>query len=86
MANLIAQDEVAIQPPKFELVDAASVTRAEGMVNYEEDYDDLQDAYGEADYDMQDEDDESDGNSASELEGESLMLASRSSYVRRPLP
>jgi son of sevenless-like protein len=29
----------------------------------------------------QDEDDESDGNSASELEGESLMLASRSSYV-----
>jgi son of sevenless len=28
-----------------------------------------------------DEDDESDGNSASELEGESLMLASRSSYV-----
>ena len=31
---------------------------------------------------MQDEDDESDGNSASELEGETLMLASRSSYVR----
>ena len=30
---------------------------------------------------MQDEDDESDGNSASELEGESLMLASRSSLV-----
>jgi son of sevenless-like protein len=29
----------------------------------------------------QDEDDESDGNSASEMEGESLMLASRSSYV-----
>lgn len=31
---------------------------------------------------MQDEEDESDGNSASELEGETLMLASRSSYVR----
>lgn len=31
----------------------------------------------------QDEDDESDGNSASELEGESLMLASSSSYVPR---
>ncbi|KAE8442008.1 hypothetical protein EG329_003944 [Mollisiaceae sp. DMI_Dod_QoI] len=31
---------------------------------------------------IQDEDDESDGNSASELEGESLMLASRSSYPR----
>jgi len=30
---------------------------------------------------MQDEDDESDGNSASELEGESLMLASRGSLV-----
>lgn len=29
-----------------------------------------------------DDDDESDGNSASELEGETLMLASRSSYVR----
>merc|ERR1719355_591080 len=32
---------------------------------------------------MQDEDDESDGNSASELEGETLMLASRSSYPRK---
>jgi len=32
-----------------------------------------------------DEDDESDGNSASELEGESIMLASRSSYVSRDL-
>jgi son of sevenless-like protein len=31
---------------------------------------------------MQDDDDDSDGNSASELEGETLMLASRSSYVR----
>lgn len=30
-----------------------------------------------------DEDDESDGNSASELEGESIMLASRSSYPRK---
>ncbi|TVY19832.1 Cell division control protein 25 [Lachnellula arida] len=32
---------------------------------------------------MQDEDDESDGNSASELDGESLMLASRSSLPRK---
>ncbi|TVY43382.1 Cell division control protein [Lachnellula subtilissima] len=32
---------------------------------------------------MQDEDDESDGNSASELEGESLMLASRGSLPRK---
>lgn len=30
---------------------------------------------------IQDEDDESDGNSASELEGESLMMAARSSYL-----
>jgi son of sevenless-like protein len=30
---------------------------------------------------MQDDDDDSDGNSASELDGENLMLASRSSYV-----
>jgi son of sevenless-like protein len=30
---------------------------------------------------MQDEDDESDGNSASEMEGESILLASQSSYV-----
>ena len=32
-------------------------------------------------YNMQDEEDDSDGNSASELDGENLMLASRSSYV-----
>jgi son of sevenless-like protein len=32
-------------------------------------------------YTTQDEDDESDGNSASELEGESLMLASKSTYA-----
>ncbi|KAH8599831.1 cell division control protein-like protein Cdc25 [Bisporella sp. PMI_857] len=32
---------------------------------------------------VQDEEDESDGNSASEMDGESIMLASRSSYVQR---
>ncbi|KAH8692030.1 TAFII55 protein conserved region-domain-containing protein [Talaromyces proteolyticus] len=57
VADLIAQDEAAIRPPKFELVDATSMTRAEGMVNYDEDYDDMQDAYGEAEYDLQDEED-----------------------------
>ncbi|PMD12504.1 cell division control protein-like protein Cdc25 [Hyaloscypha hepaticicola] len=34
-------------------------------------------------YNMQDEEDDSDGNSASELDGENLMLASRSSYPRK---
>jgi transcription initiation factor TFIID subunit 7 len=58
VANLVAQDETAIRPPKFELVDATSVSRAEGMVDYEDEYDDMQDAYGEADYDMQDDDDD----------------------------
>ncbi|OKL58698.1 hypothetical protein UA08_06021 [Talaromyces atroroseus] len=58
VANLVAQDETAIRPPKFELVDATSVSRVEGMVDYEDEYDDMQDAYGEADYDMQDEDDD----------------------------
>jgi transcription initiation factor TFIID subunit 7 len=57
VADLIAQDEAAIRAPKFELVDATSMTRAEGMVEYEEDYDDMQDADGEAEYEMQDEDD-----------------------------
>ncbi|KAE8552356.1 hypothetical protein EYB25_006250 [Talaromyces marneffei] len=57
VANLLAQDEVALRPPKFELVDATSLSRAEGVVDYEDEYDDEQDAYGEADYDMHDEDD-----------------------------
>ncbi|CRG91739.1 hypothetical protein PISL3812_08791 [Talaromyces islandicus] len=57
VADLIAQDEAAIRPPKFELVDASSMIRAEGMVDYEEEYDDMQDADGEAEYELQDEDD-----------------------------
>lgn len=57
VANLLAQDEAAIRPPRFELVDATSLSRAEGVVEYEDEYDDEQDAYGEADYDMQDEED-----------------------------
>lgn len=57
VANLIAQDEAAIRAPKFELVDATSVSRVEGVVDYDDEYDDEQDAYGEADYDMQDDDD-----------------------------
>lgn len=57
VANLLAQDEAAIRAPRFELVDATSLSRAEGVVDYEDEYDDEQDAYGEADYDMQDEED-----------------------------
>ena len=57
VANLLAQDESAIRAPRFELVDATSLSRAEGVVDYEDEYDDEQDAYGEADYDMQDEED-----------------------------
>jgi transcription initiation factor TFIID subunit 7 len=57
VANLLAQDEAAIRAPRFELVDATSLSRAEGVVDYEDEYDDEQDAYGEADYDLQDEDD-----------------------------
>ncbi|KAL2860942.1 transcription initiation factor TFIID subunit 7 family protein [Aspergillus lucknowensis] len=52
--DLIAQDEAAIGPPRFELVDKASLDRAEGLVqsgNYDEyeEYDDEQDAEGEID-------------------------------------
>lgn len=57
VVNLLAQDKSAIRAPRFELVDATSLSRAEGVVDYNDEYDDEQDAYGEADYDMQDEDD-----------------------------
>lgn len=49
--DLIAQDEAAIGPPKYELVDSTKFARAEGLVqsgDYEEVYDDEQDAEGEA--------------------------------------
>lgn len=55
--DLMAQDETSIFPPKFELVDSASLNRVEGLVQeqeYEEEYDEEQDAYGEADEDMMD--------------------------------
>lgn len=64
VADLIAQDNEAIGPPRYELVDSAALNRAEGLVqsgNYgeeeeeeEEEYDDEQDAEGEADEYMQD--------------------------------
>ncbi|KAI9374851.1 TAFII55 protein conserved region-domain-containing protein [Aspergillus egyptiacus] len=51
--DLIAQDEAAIGPPRYELVDKTSLDRAEGLVNgdYEDydEYDDEQDAEGEVD-------------------------------------
>ena len=49
VADLIAKDETAIGPPRFELVDSGQLSRAEGMVqsgDYDE-YDDMQDAEGE---------------------------------------
>ncbi|CAI7592077.1 unnamed protein product [Penicillium glandicola] len=55
--ELMAQDENSIFPPKFELVDSTSLNRVEGLVQtggYEEEYDDEQDAYGEAEDDMMD--------------------------------
>ncbi|KAJ5463747.1 TAFII55 proteinconserved region [Penicillium sp. IBT 31633x] len=54
--DLMAQDETSIFPPKFELVDSTSLNRVEGLVQAEEydEYDDEQDAYGEADEDMMD--------------------------------
>ncbi|EED13261.1 transcription initiation factor TFIID subunit 7, putative [Talaromyces stipitatus ATCC 10500] len=70
VANLIAQDEAAVRPPRFELVDATSLSRAEGVVNYDDEYDDEQDAYGEADYDMQDEEDAQGDLFEDELAGE----------------
>ncbi|OJJ31484.1 hypothetical protein ASPWEDRAFT_118551 [Aspergillus wentii DTO 134E9] len=58
--DLIAQDEAAVSAPKYELLDSASLNRAEGLVQsgeygfdeYDE-YDDEQDADGEVDYGMQ---------------------------------
>jgi transcription initiation factor TFIID subunit 7 len=55
--ELMAQDETSIFAPKFELVDTTSLNRVEGLVQtdqYEEEYDDEQDAYGEADEEMMD--------------------------------
>ncbi|KAJ5953010.1 TAFII55 protein conserved region [Penicillium vulpinum] len=55
--ELMAQDENSIFPPKFELVDSTSLNRVEGLVQsgaYEDEYDDEQDAYGEAEEDMMD--------------------------------
>ncbi|KAJ5765874.1 hypothetical protein N7520_005433 [Penicillium odoratum] len=53
--ELVAQDETSVFPPRFELVDSASVHRAEYVQDeeYEEEfYDEDQDAEGEADDDM----------------------------------
>jgi transcription initiation factor TFIID subunit 7 len=48
--DLIAQDEHSIFPPRFELVDSASLNRVEGLGQAEyEEYDDEQDAEGEED-------------------------------------
>ncbi|KAE8349938.1 TAFII55 protein conserved region-domain-containing protein [Aspergillus coremiiformis] len=54
--DLIAQDEAAVGIPRYELVDSASLNRAEGLVQsgeYDE-YDDEQDAEGEWDEGMDD--------------------------------
>ncbi|KAL4892564.1 TAFII55 protein conserved region-domain-containing protein [Aspergillus ambiguus] len=49
--DLVAQDEASLGPPRYELVDPASLNRAEGLVQSgeygEEEYDDEQDAEGE---------------------------------------
>ncbi|KAJ5937529.1 TAFII55 protein conserved region-domain-containing protein [Penicillium verhagenii] len=53
--DLVAQDETSVFPPRFELVDSASLNRAEGYVQdeeYDDYYDEDQDAEGEADDDM----------------------------------
>jgi transcription initiation factor TFIID subunit 7 len=55
VADLIAKDETALRPPKFELIDSGSLSRAEGMVQsgvYDEEYDDMQDAEGEMEDEM----------------------------------
>jgi transcription initiation factor TFIID subunit 7 len=55
--ELMAKDETSIFPPKFELVDSTSLNRVEGLVQsgaYEDEYDDEQDAYGEAEEEMDD--------------------------------
>lgn len=53
--DLMAQDETSIFPPKFELVDSASLNQPEGLAqnaDYEEEYDEDQDAEGEMEDDM----------------------------------
>lgn len=57
VSDLIEQDEASVAPPRYELVDSASLNRAEGLVqsgDYYEDeyYDDEQDAEGEVDEGM----------------------------------
>ncbi|PWY65376.1 hypothetical protein BO94DRAFT_529210 [Aspergillus sclerotioniger CBS 115572] len=57
--DLIAQDEASLAPARYELVDSASLNRAEGLVqsgeyDYDEEYDDEQDAEGEMDEGMED--------------------------------
>ncbi|KAJ5273627.1 hypothetical protein N7478_008752 [Penicillium angulare] len=58
--ELIAQDETSVFPPRFELVDSASLNRAEEFVEEDEFeyYDEEQDAEGEADDYMGDFDDD----------------------------
>lgn len=59
--DLIAQDDAAIGPPRYELVDKTSLDRAEGLVQSGEyddyEYDDEQDAEGEVDEAMGEVDD-----------------------------
>lgn len=54
--DLIEQDDASIAPPRYELVDSASLNRAEGLVQtgdyYDEYYDDEQDAEGEMEEEM----------------------------------
>lgn len=49
--DLVEQDDASVAPPRYELVDSASLNRAEGLVQtgdyYDEYYDDEQDAEGE---------------------------------------
>jgi transcription initiation factor TFIID subunit 7 len=55
VADLIAKDEESVRPPRFELVDSSSLSRAEGMVQsgaYDDEYDDMQDAEGEMEDEM----------------------------------
>ena len=55
VSDLIEQDEASVAPPRYELIDSASLNRAEGLVQTgsyyddEEYYDDEQDAEGEVD-------------------------------------
>jgi transcription initiation factor TFIID subunit 7 len=55
--DLMVQDETSIFPPKFELVDSASLSRAEGLgqnEGYGDEYDEEQDADGDMEEDMMD--------------------------------